>query len=70
MSSGPEFNSEMDQEWRSRLTELQYHVTREAGTERPNSGKYYLENRTGEYKCICCVYSSARNTLSKLFALP
>ena len=54
MSRLPEFNPEMDQEWRSRLSELQYHVTREGGTEMPSTGKYYLENRSGEYKCICC----------------
>ena len=37
-----------------RLTELQYHVTREAGTEPPNSGIHYMENRKGDYLCICC----------------
>ena len=33
---------------------MQYHVTREAGTERPNTGIYNLENRQGNYHCICC----------------
>ena len=54
MSRYPKFDAERDQEWKSRLTKLQYHVTREAGTERPNSGKYNLEDREGCYKCICC----------------
>ena len=50
----PRFDPERDQEWRARLTELQYHVTRESGTERPNSGTYYMEDRMGDYHCICC----------------
>ena len=43
-----------DPEWRSRLTRLQYHVTREAGTEMPNTGIYNMEDRDGSYYCICC----------------
>ena len=38
----PRFDPERDQEWRARLTELQYRVTRESGTERPNTGTLYL----------------------------
>ena len=50
----PSFDSERDAEWRNRLTDLQYHVTREAGTEPPNTGLLYMEERKGEYLCICC----------------
>ena len=50
----PRFDPERDQEWRARLTELQYRVTRESGTERPNTGTLYMENRKGDYRCICC----------------
>ena len=50
----PRFDPERDSEWRERLTDLQYHVTREAGTEPPNSGIHYMENRKGDYLCICC----------------
>ena len=50
----PRFDPERDQEWRARLTELQYRVTRESGTERPNTGTLYMENREGDYRCICC----------------
>ena len=55
----PNFDPLRDAEWRDRLTELQHHVTREAGTEPPNSGIYYMEDRDGNYLCIAAVtYSS------------
>ena len=41
----PRFDPERDTEWRERLTEMQYHITREAGTEPPNSGIHYMEDR-------------------------
>ena len=50
----PRIDPERDQGWRSRLTQLQYHVTREAGTEMPNTGIYNMEERDGSYYCICC----------------
>ena len=55
MSRGePRFDPERDEEWRSRLTPLQYHVTREGGTERPGTGSLNMEDRDGDYFCICC----------------
>ena len=50
----PRFDPERDEEWRSRLTPLQYHVTREGGTERPGTGSLNMEDRDGDYFCICC----------------
>ena len=50
----PRFYPERDEEWRSRLTPLQYHVTREGGTERPGTGSLNMEDREGDYFCICC----------------
>lgn len=41
-------------EWRARLDELQYHVTRERGTERAFTGKYWNTWDAGSYRCICC----------------
>ncbi len=43
-----------DAEWRVQLTEQQYHVTREAGTEAPFAGQYHDTKTTGIYRCVCC----------------
>jgi peptide-methionine (R)-S-oxide reductase len=41
-------------EWKKQLTDEQYHVTREAGTERAFTGKYWDNHETGMYHCVCC----------------
>ena len=41
-------------EWRSQLDEMQYYVTRQKGTERAFSGRYWNCQTPGEYRCICC----------------
>lgn len=43
-----------DAEWRAKLTEEQYRVTREAGTEMAFTGEYYDQKEEGIYHCICC----------------
>ncbi len=43
-----------DAEWRELLTEEQYAVLREAGTERAWAGKYVNEHSDGTYHCAAC----------------
>ncbi len=43
-----------DAEWRSQLTDEQYRVTRQAGTERPFTGDYTDLFEPGVYRCVCC----------------
>ncbi len=45
-----------DTEWRKQLTDEQYYVTREAGTERAFTGKYWDNHKDGDYHCVCCGY--------------
>jgi len=43
-----------DQEWKKQLSEGQYRVTRQKGTERPFTGKYWNHKELGIYSCVCC----------------
>ena len=42
------------EEWKKQLSEEQYYVTREKGTERAFSGEYNQHDKEGIYKCIGC----------------
>jgi peptide-methionine (R)-S-oxide reductase len=46
--------SKTEAEWRKQLTPEQYEVTREEGTERSFTGKYWNHHEDGIYTCICC----------------
>ena len=46
--------SKTKEEWKSILSKESYKVTRESGTERPFTGKYWNFDQEGTYKCICC----------------
>lgn len=43
-----------EQQWRERLTEEQFRITRQKGTERPFTGPLLHNKETGCYHCICC----------------
>ncbi|MEP5254954.1 peptide-methionine (R)-S-oxide reductase MsrB [Winogradskyella rapida] len=43
-----------DAEWKAQLTDLQYHVLREAGTERPFSSPLNDNHEEGVYVCAAC----------------
>lgn len=45
-----------DKEWRASMTPEQYRITREKGTERAFSGKYYKTKTPGTYVCSACAH--------------
>lgn len=42
------------EQWRERLSEEEFQITREKGTERAFTGKYNAEKTRGRYLCKCC----------------
>lgn len=46
--------STMTDDLRAKLTDEQYHVTQQCGTEPPFSGEYWDEKRPGTYRCVVC----------------
>lgn len=46
--------SKTDTEWKKELTQMQYYVLREAGTERPHSSELNKNYNKGVYVCAAC----------------
>jgi peptide-methionine (R)-S-oxide reductase len=52
-----------DEELRARLSDEQYRVTQQKGTERAFTGAYVDHKADGTYRCVCCqaeLFSSAK----------
>jgi peptide-methionine (R)-S-oxide reductase len=43
-----------EEQWREELSEFEYHVLREAGTERAYTGELLEESRVGTFSCKGC----------------
>jgi peptide-methionine (R)-S-oxide reductase len=54
MAMAEEKITKPDAEWKKQLTENQYYVTRQKGTEPPFTGEYEGTDAAGTYKCVCC----------------
>jgi peptide-methionine (R)-S-oxide reductase len=53
--SGDDFPvARSDAEWREQLTDIQYRVTRQHGTERAFANPYHDNKASGLYRCVCC----------------
>ncbi|KAM7492491.1 hypothetical protein LguiA_035412 [Lonicera macranthoides] len=49
-----DYGSISDQEWKKKLTDEQFYITRKKGTERAFTGEYWNTKTPGTYHCICC----------------
>ena len=54
LSSGDFPVQRTETEWKERLTDIQYRVARDHGTERPFTNPYNDNKATGLYRCIGC----------------
>jgi peptide-methionine (R)-S-oxide reductase len=43
-----------DEEWRAKLTPMQFRVARQKGTEPAFTGEFWNNHENGIYRCVCC----------------
>ncbi|PCI09315.1 MAG: peptide-methionine (R)-S-oxide reductase [Gammaproteobacteria bacterium] len=43
-----------NEQWQAQLSDDEFRITREAGTEPAFTGQYYDKKETGIYRCKCC----------------
>jgi peptide-methionine (R)-S-oxide reductase len=43
-----------DEQWREQLSQEEYRITRQKGTERAFTGRYWDAKDAGTYRCIAC----------------
>lgn len=43
-----------DQEWKQQLTDEQFYVARQKGTEPAFTGEFWDKHEDGIYRCVCC----------------
>ena len=43
-----------EEEWKKQLSPEEFHITRQKGTERAFTGKYWNNHEKGVYRCVAC----------------
>lgn len=46
--------SKTNEEWKQQLSDEEFHICRQKGTEKPFTGRYYQCHEDGAYSCVCC----------------